>query len=318
MSFWWASQGKNHTTAIRQGSLWTAPRIGGSLPTDRALIKLIAPGDVVFHYDGPYLRAVSVATTASAPCHRPDGYPKDVAAQPDAGWLVRVDPVIEGLRVHAQRLAELLPHGSPGPLDRNGTPQQRYLSRLTAQQGALLLEEIDLDNPSPSSESPSSPANEASDAAALVWDRIEQRGLRRRLLDGRVEADCGLWPATTGRAAGSWSHQTPRSLHEPGTLGLPERSDAGVPARVRCLVRARLHRRRRQRDDRRRTAHRRRRARERTRPARRVTLPGIHPRPRSLLQCAQTTTQNLNPRRHTTPVAPPSGTSAHPQPSRNT
>ncbi|WP_143546436.1 HNH endonuclease [Rhodococcus sp. 14-2496-1d] len=199
MAFWWASQGKNHTTAIRQGSLWTAPRIGGSLPTDRALIKHIAPGDVVFHYDGPYLRAVSVATTASVPCHRPDGYPKDIAAQPDDGWLVRVDPVIEGLAVHFERIAELLPHGSPGPLDKNGTPQQKYLSTLTAQQGALLLEEIDLvlaeidlDDPSPSGESPSSPVNEETDAAALVWGRIEQRGLRRRLLDGRADAPCGL------------------------------------------------------------------------------------------------------------------------------
>lgn len=192
MAFWWASQGKNHRTAIEQGTLWTAPRIDGSLPTDRALIKHITPGDVVFHYDGPYLRAVSVATTASTPCHRPDGYPKDVAAQPDEGWLVLVDPVIEGLRVHSQRIAELLPHGSPGPLDKNGTPQQKYLSALTHEQGSLLLEEIDLDNPSQSREALPAPAHGETDAATSVWGRIEQRGLRRRLLDGRTEAECGL------------------------------------------------------------------------------------------------------------------------------
>lgn len=192
MTFWWASQGKNHITAIEQGTLWTAPRIDGSLPTDRALIKQIEPGDVVFHYDGPCLRAVSAATTAWVPCHRPVGYPKDVVAQPDEGWLVRVDPVIEGLAVHFARIAELLPHGSPGPLDKNGTPQQKYLSRLTDQQGSTLLKEIDLDNPSPSGDALPTPTHGETDTATSVWGRIEQRGLRRRLLDGRTEAPCGL------------------------------------------------------------------------------------------------------------------------------
>ncbi|OZD12020.1 MULTISPECIES: hypothetical protein [Nocardiaceae] len=197
VAFWWASQGKNHPIAIKQGSLWTCPWADGSLPTDRALIKKIQPGDVVFHYQGPFLRAVSVAVASFVPYLRPDGYPKGIDAHPDDGWLVTVDPVIQGLEIHRSRIAELLPHGSPGPLDKNGSPQQKYLSMLSQRDGARLLEEIDLAPLSVSADLPVESAemyvqDRDTDAAARVWSRIEQRGLRAYLLAGRTEASCGL------------------------------------------------------------------------------------------------------------------------------
>lgn len=197
MAFWWASQGKNHLVAIEQGSLWTCTWADGSLPTDRALIKKIHAGDIVFHYQGPFLRAISVAEGSFMPYPRPEGYPKGVDADPDDGWLVTVNPVIQGLEIHRSRVAELLPHGSPGPLDKNGSPQQKYLSRLTTLDGERLLTEVDLADPAATADLPTNPTeadgeDRDTDATARVWSRIEQRGLRNYLLAGRAEASCGI------------------------------------------------------------------------------------------------------------------------------
>ena len=235
MAFWWASQGKNHPIAIKQGSLWTCPWSDGSLPTDRALIKKIQAGDVVFHYQGPYLRAVSVAVASFVPCLRPDGYPKGIDAHPDDGWLVTVNPVIQGLEIHRDRIAELLPHGSPGPLDKNGSPQQKYLSRLTQRDGDRLLEEIDLAALSVAADLPANPAelydhDRDTDAAARVWSRIEQRGLRSYLLAGRTEASCGLCGRLLPTALLVAGHIKPRAH-----CTNQERWNYGAIAMLACL-----------------------------------------------------------------------------------
>lgn len=196
MAFWWASQGKNHPIAIEQGSLWTCRWANGSLPTDRALIKEVQVGDVVFHYQGPAMRAISVVTSPWRPYPRPDGYPKKAAADPDDGWLVEVSPVIKSLTIHRDRIAMLLPHGAPGPLDQNGTPQQKYLSRLAPEDGDRLLMEVDVADSSLTAELPaiveSNSEVAGTDSAARVWLRIEQRGLRKYLLGDQLEAACGL------------------------------------------------------------------------------------------------------------------------------
>lgn len=235
MTFWWASQGKNHPIAIQQGSLWTCMWADGSLPTDRALIKQIQAGDVVFHYQGPFLRAVSVAVNSSVPHPRPDGYPKRTEADPDDGWHVTVNPVIEGLEIHRKRLAELLPHGSPGPLDKNGSPQQKYLSRLTSLDGDQLLAEVDLADPSVTADMPTSPADvqeqdRDTDAAARVWSRIEQRGLRSYLLVGRTEAQCGLCGRMLPAALLVAGHIKPRAH-----CTNQERWNYGAIAMLTCL-----------------------------------------------------------------------------------
>ncbi|NMO01890.1 HNH endonuclease [Gordonia sp. TBRC 11910] len=200
MAFWWASQGKNHPIAIQQGSLWTCPWFDGRIPTDRALIKDIQPGDVVFHYQGPFLRAVSTALTQWQTAPRPEGYPKKRDEDSDTGWLVTVKPLVTGLEIDRSRIAELLPHGSPGPLDERGLPQQKYLSALTEAQGHTLLAELDAviaDTVSTDIELVGSDAETIygagfTDAASVGSTRIEQAALRAFLADGRSQAACAL------------------------------------------------------------------------------------------------------------------------------
>lgn len=196
MAFWWASQGKNYPIAIEQGSLWTCPRRNDVIPLDRSLIKEIRRGDTVFHYDGPCLRAVSVVVAEWTDCRRPAGYEAVGEGHHEDGWLVRVQPVITGLEIHWHRLRELINHGSPGPLYKNGRPQQKYLSSIDFATGRKLLDEIDIDLPE--SETATIPPAEddiepgVTDVASVGTARVEQRALRAFLLGTEPEAQCGL------------------------------------------------------------------------------------------------------------------------------
>jgi hypothetical protein len=195
VAFWWASQGKNYPTAIRQGSLWTAPRINGALPLDRSLIKRIGHGDIVFHYYDGHLRAVSVVTSCWTDATRPDGYPTPHGTALNDGWLVTVEPVVTRLAIHFTRIAELLPHGSPGPLNKNGIPQQKYLSALKPDQGLSLLAEVGLTEiPGDASEELGLGAvkPDASDARGAAARRLEQAALREYLLEGKDSGLCGF------------------------------------------------------------------------------------------------------------------------------
>lgn len=193
---WWASQGKNHAVAIKQGTLWTTRYKNGRMPEHRSLIHSIRPGDVVFHYDGPALRAVSVASTQSQPCTRPDGYPKPSAEYPDDGWLVQVEPVVDGLYLHRDRLTEILPHGLRGPLDRTGSPAQKYLSPIDDTVGSAILTELDtVVPPTPmtrNAETETAPGGGKTDVLIQASGRVEQRGLRAYLLASNKPPSCGL------------------------------------------------------------------------------------------------------------------------------
>ncbi|MFC9664275.1 hypothetical protein ACFVJ5_28930 [Nocardia sp. NPDC127606] len=192
VAFWWASQGNNYPVAIDQGSLWTCPRINGALPPDRALLKQLRVGDLVFHHYDSHVRAISVVTASWRDAPRTSGYPNKYVDRLNNGWLVTVDPLITGLMIHFQRVAQLLPHGAPGPLDKNGTPQQKYLSPLTDEQGRKLLDAAGLFVPDSFENPCSAPPPTASDATQVATRRVEQALLRTFLLQGQETGACEL------------------------------------------------------------------------------------------------------------------------------
>ncbi|WP_435084356.1 hypothetical protein [Gordonia hongkongensis] len=235
MAFWWASQGNNHEIAIDQGSLWTCPWWNGWVPIDRALIKEIQPGDTVFHYKGPSLRAVSVALTSWESWPRPDGYPTRRDNDPDDGWLVRVEPIITGLAIHRDRLAEIMPLGSPGPLDQFGTPQQKYLSAIDPSTAQVLLSEIDVEVPKSATVDVASTGDGsmggATDVATTGTARVEQRALRAFLIGTQTEAQCGLCGRTLPTELLVAGHIKPRSQCSEG-----ERWDFAAVAMLNCAL----------------------------------------------------------------------------------
>ncbi len=197
MAYWWASQGRNHDVAIRQGTLWTSPWKDGTIRRDRALIKRIEPGDIVIHYDHRRVRSVSRVESSWVPAPRPDGYPKRNPDDLDEGWLVRVSALETDLDLPFQELPNLLKIGPPGPLDKDGSPQQKYLSAISEDEGERVLARlgVNLSGPSDGRDGPE-PAEVwpwgATDTKVVTMRRREQARLRAFLIRGRREAPCDL------------------------------------------------------------------------------------------------------------------------------
>ena len=198
MTYWWASQGRNHPTAITQGTLWTSPWPDGTLRQDRLRIKAIRNGDLVFHYAHGLVRAVSRVTAEWVPAPRPTGYPKRTPLDRDAGWLVRIEPLATNLTLDWHELPDLIAVGAPGPMDRNGVPQEKYISTITDGEGSRLLERLGLavgpglpDTQEPVSIDPVWELGET-DATTIGRRRREQGMLRAFLLGGRSSAECDI------------------------------------------------------------------------------------------------------------------------------
>lgn len=195
--FWWVSQGYNFDIAIQQQTLWSLPKKGRDLP-DRRLLKEMRTGDVVLHYADQYLRAVSVVRTPWRPATRPEGY-RMRPGDGDDGWLVEVDVRQTGLDLHFHDIASVISHGAPGPLDKNGTPRQLYVARLSEDEANALLDAVGATVPAGALEEPGllgMPDSvldlDTTDATSVSRVRREQAHLRRHLLAGRSEAPCAL------------------------------------------------------------------------------------------------------------------------------
>ena len=195
--FWWVSQGYNFDIAIQQQTLWSLPKKGRDLP-DRRLLKEMRTGDVVLHYADQYLRAVSVVRTPWRPATRPDGY-RMRPGDGDDGWLVEVDVQQTDLDLHFRDIASVINRGAPGPLDKNGTPRQLYVARLSEGEASALLDAAGVLVPPETADQPGLLGRpdsvldlDATDAMALSRVRREQAHLRRHLLAGRLEAPCAL------------------------------------------------------------------------------------------------------------------------------
>jgi len=217
MAYWWASQNKNYRNAIPNGTLWTRPRVNGVLPENRRAIEDLVPDDIVFHYGGPYVRAVSRVVAPAIDALRPEGYPygpKETSAN-DQGRLVRVELIANDLKLHRDSVAELIAHGSPGPLSQYGIPREAYLSPLSDQDAGALLRELNLTVPE--RHLPGRPhenwaaGSGETDADAIANIRKEQGSLRAYLLQSRPIAACAICGETTPAAFLVAGHIVPRS-----------------------------------------------------------------------------------------------------------
>ena len=149
----------------------------------------------MFHYARKELRALSEVTDSWVPWHRPAHYPAK-EGEGDEGWLVRTEPVAVDLQVPLSVLTELVSHGSPGPLDVNGKPMQKYLSVLKSADAVALLQEARAGF-APTQEGAKAGvdrvwAGTMSSAVREVLVRREQAALRDHLLKGRSQAACDL------------------------------------------------------------------------------------------------------------------------------
>ncbi|WP_435745434.1 hypothetical protein [Microbacterium sp. PMB16] len=237
MDYWWASQGRNYPTAIAQGSLWTSPWSDGTLRPDRIAIKSIRAGDIVFHYENGKVRAVSRVVAEWVPATRPTGYPKRNERDLDAGWLVRVEPIVTGLELDFRELPSIIAVGAPGPLDRDGSPQQKYLSAISDEDGSRLLERLGVSvSPGPTSAGALARVDEIwdrgeTDAVTIGRRRREQGRLRAFLLNGRSSAGCDICGRELPASLLVAAHITPRALSDDA-----QRGDFAAIAMLACSL----------------------------------------------------------------------------------
>lgn len=216
MNFWWATQTTNYPDAIARGTLWTCPRAHGEpLKESRRLIKDLRPGDVVFHYQKEFLRAVSIVTAEWRDYPRPAEYARR-DGESDEGWLVTVERIDQGLEpLYFRRVGELINKGNGGPLASDGIPARKYLSPLSEKEGQALLAELKVPLPVRDEGLLGRPSSfwdgDETDGDALVKIRKEQRDLRRGLLRGRPTADCAICGAMAPARLLIAGHIKPRS-----------------------------------------------------------------------------------------------------------
>ncbi|MEX5271501.1 hypothetical protein [Kocuria sabuli] len=233
MKYWWATQTDTYAFVIKEGTLWSCPQPNGVEPLPRLQIQHMRPGDLVFHYDSPWLRAVSVVTQKWQPAPRPIGYYGE-----EEGWLVRVKPQITGLTIRLERVAELITHGRLGPLTYQGALAPKYISRLTDDEGRRLLHEVQVPPP-PSLEDPDSflgrPETtwdeQGTEAQGLAMIRREQAHLRQHLLQGRSAAPCAICGMESPARLLIAGHIKPRYLCTEA-----ERTDFDAAAMLVCAL----------------------------------------------------------------------------------
>lgn len=182
---------------------------------DRKILTELQPGDLVFHHHQSYIKAVSEVTASWVPASRPEGYPRVRETDLDEGWLVRVEPVVTDLAIHFSRVAELIQVGQGGPLGSDGRPAQKYVSRLSHEDGAHLMREAELD-PDIAVDDPTTLeavrwGGDATDVEPFAKARKEQRQLRRYLLQGRSLAECAICGRLLPRRFLVAAHIVPRS-----------------------------------------------------------------------------------------------------------
>ncbi|WP_166871466.1 HNH endonuclease signature motif containing protein [Salinibacterium sp. ZJ450] len=235
MAFWWATQTKNYETAIDQGSLWSSETASGVRQASRIALHQLKRGDIVFHYAGQAIRAVSTVAEEWVDAPRPDGYPKKKPDDLDVGWYVKVAPITTGLWLPWQRAAELITHGNRGPLDYRGVTAQKYVSPLSDEDGARLLGElgvvIEPEGDSLYGLPASTWGGDVTDAETVAKVRLEQGELRAHLLDGRTAADCALCGRRLPKGLLIAAHIVPRSLSTE-----EERRDFGAIAMLACAL----------------------------------------------------------------------------------
>lgn len=196
-------------------------------------MELVEAGDTIFHYTAQHVVGISAATGRGRPTSKPyvdrsdEDWVED-GLQIPLEYLPLDDPVAKKDLPLDVRLRAKAP---AGPFDKNGDASQGYLFRVgdelydTLRKLAgiearrfeeLLEEELAVEGPT--------------DVERVTYGRAEQRVLRKLLLRGREEADCGLCGRSTGAKYLVAAHIKPRR-----DCTEEERRDSNV-AMLACLM----------------------------------------------------------------------------------
>lgn len=231
---WWVNQSNRGGPAINE-IVWapTASKARRSIPQHWKNMELVEAGDTIFHYTAQHVVGVSTATGRGRPT------PKPYVDRSDEDW------VEEGLQIPLEyhpidepiakndipldvRLRALTPSG---PFNRKGDVFLGYLFPVGAELQETLQELAGLESRPVEELIEEELAVEGpTDVEQVTYGRAEQRALRKLLLRGREEAECGLCGLTTNAKYLVAAHIKPRR-----DCTEEERRDPNV-AMLACLM----------------------------------------------------------------------------------
>lgn len=190
---WWVNQGQSSKLGHGFGLVW-APLVGdtgGSVPSWNRMDHA-RPGDLVIHYANGAARGFSIVVAPS----RLQKRPYDGGTWNNEGRILDVDYVALDMPIPLAevpldlRLSEPRPHSA---FNKVGGVNQGYFYPLTIDLARAVLDTagvaVSIDR---ADDQRGILLNGATDRQGVALMRVEQPALRRLLLAGRSEAQCGL------------------------------------------------------------------------------------------------------------------------------
>lgn len=132
MKFWWVSHNLTFKQEIQGGYLWSPKRkTDGSIYPFYESMREVAPNDLVFSFEGTFIRALGLATSYAREAPKPLEFGKKGAYWSQIGWRVDIDFNVLKNQIkpkdHIERLRPYLPERY-SPLQTSGDGNQLYLT----------------------------------------------------------------------------------------------------------------------------------------------------------------------------------------------
>lgn len=144
MNFWWVNQNQTFQQETEGGYLWSPKRKahGGRNPFYEYM-REVAPGDLVFSFQGTYIRAIGVARSTAYEAPKPAEFGTAGTNWSHIGWRIDVHftPLVNQIRPanHMDLLVRVLPD-LYSPLQATGRGNQGvYLTRLSQDLASVLM-----------------------------------------------------------------------------------------------------------------------------------------------------------------------------------
>lgn len=190
-NYWWANQSDNFERV--KGTLWSNfLNAGGARRAGAVALGETKLGDVVFHCDDKFIRTICVVVSEPVAARRPPNYQsRQSGNEDDEGWLVLVQPLVDGLRIDRRSDVPFIEHGGSGPFNKlGGLKRGIYLSALSEGTALKLMQLAGLSGtelPSTAVDDYAEPFSGAdlteTDKFVLAKRRVEQQYLRSVLLE---------------------------------------------------------------------------------------------------------------------------------------
>ncbi|MCF6225585.1 MAG: HNH endonuclease [Xanthomonadales bacterium] len=146
MRFWWVNQNQTFQQETEGGYLWSPKRkSNGGINAFYEFMREVSPGDIIFSFQGTYIRALGIARSSAYGCPKPAEFGSAGPNWSDIGWRVDVHYISLNNQIRPADHMSLLGPNLPkkyAPIQRNGRGNQGVYLTFVPPQLAKALENI--------------------------------------------------------------------------------------------------------------------------------------------------------------------------------